>query len=146
MKANRSFRFFGLLALATLATSLTSAFAKAQAFKGNFTLPFQASWKGLVLPAGNYSFSIDRLAAQCLIVVQREGKTMGLVVVGPVFYNSPSGQSELVAAPGAAMYRIKALRLQNVCTIEFQAPESKRPRSNRENELSLVVPITGDKA
>ena len=87
MKANRSFTFFGLLALATLAISLPATFAKVQAFKGNFTLPFQASWRGLVLPAGNYSFSIDRLAAQSLIVVQREGKTVGLVVVGSVFYN-----------------------------------------------------------
>ena len=146
MNANRSFRFFGPFALALLAISLTSTFAKAQAIKGNFTLPFQASWRGLVLPAGNYSFSIDRLAAQSLIVVQRDGKKVGLVIVGAVLYNSPSGQSQLVAVPGATTYRINTLRLQNECTIEFQAPESKRPKSNRENELSLVVPISGSKA
>jgi len=146
MNAIRNFRFFGLLALALLAMSLAPVSASAQAYRGKFTLPFSARWGGLVLPAGDYTFSVDTLSPAGMIAVQHDGKTLGSLMVGSVWYTKTSDDSALIATPIGEAYRVTVLRLQDECVIGFRIPKSERQAITSEPELSRLVTIPASKA
>ena len=60
MSLNRSFKLVAPLGLALLAGCFTANLASAQeAYRGKFTLPVEAQWGQLVLPPGEYSFTLD---------------------------------------------------------------------------------------
>jgi len=141
MNANRNFKFFALLAVALLAMSLSPISASAQAFRGKFTLPFSARWGGLLLPAGEYSFSMTSLSPAGMISVQRDGKTLGSVMVGSVWHTSTFDKSALVAIPTGDAYRVTVLRLEDEAVIEFCVPKSEQQTISREPELARLVPI-----
>lgn len=145
MNANRNFKFFALLALALLAMSLSPISASAQAFRGKFTLPFSARWGGLLLPAGEYSFSVDTLSPAGMISVQHDRKTLGSVMVGSVGYPVTSDKSALIAIPTGDAYRVTVLRLENECVIEFRIPKNEQQVITREPELSRLVTIQPSK-
>jgi hypothetical protein len=56
-------------ALAAVCASATPASAQA-AFKGSFTLTHQVRWQNAILPAGDYTFQMESLAAPARIVIQ----------------------------------------------------------------------------
>jgi hypothetical protein len=56
---------------------LSAGLGKAQdAYKGAFTLPFEAHWAGAVLPAGDYTVSMPSTDAPYLLFVRGEGKSV----------------------------------------------------------------------
>ena len=84
MKTNR----IRILAIATLGVLIAGACvspAAAQfgsAFKGNFTLPDKVSWQGKVLPAGEYSFSLQTAALPAQIVLRGPSGVQILLTCG----------------------------------------------------------------
>jgi hypothetical protein len=144
----RSFKLAMVVGVGLLAASFTANLAKASdAYTGKFTLPFEARWGGLVLPAGEYSFTLNDVTAAGMIAVQRDGKNLGVVLVRSVSDYGTSGKSELVAVSNGGVYSISTLRLQagarNDSVIGFRTPKAEQPSPARGPELSMRVPISG---
>ena len=146
MNVIRSIRIAGTAAVALLAMSLTPNHANAQAFTGKFTLPFQANWDRVVLPAGEYSFSIDNLVAGGRIVIARDGKNVGMVQVATVSDFSTPPKSEMVAATTAAGITISVLRLDTGYTIRFLPPNEGRRARGHGPALTYNLPISGGRS
>ena len=60
MKTNPKFTVLRLLVLGVLVAGFNSKPASAQVFKGKFTLPSTTRWSIATLPAGDYSFTLDK--------------------------------------------------------------------------------------
>ena len=79
----RSLKFLNLLALVALALCFSAGLGKAQeAYKGTFTLPFEAHWAGAVLPAGEYTLSLPSTNAPYMLFVRGEGKSVIILANG----------------------------------------------------------------
>jgi hypothetical protein len=141
MKTHRHFKLLGFLALAILALSLSPTSARAQTYGGNFTLPFQAHWGTLVLPPGDYSFTIDSLTPAGKIVVRRNGKNLGLIMIGSVASYSAPGNSALNAVPTPKAYRINVLRVHGVAVINFLIPKNEQQMPEQWAKLSWQAPV-----
>jgi hypothetical protein len=150
MTLTRSLKLAVAFGVALLATGFTANLAKASgaslAYKGTFTLPFEAHWGSLVLPAGEYSFKIDSQTPVNTILVRRDNENMGYVLIGSVTDPAATGKSELTAVPAGGVYRISTLRLQtgsnNDQLLEFAIPKVERQMPARGPEVSMVVPIS----
>ena len=70
MKRIRSFALSSLV-LALIASCLSAGMAKAQEWQGQFTLPFEARWGQAILPAGDYSFTVDQTLGAAVITLLR---------------------------------------------------------------------------
>ena len=79
----RSLKFLNLLALVALALCFSAGLGKAQdAYKGTFTLPFEAHWAGAVLPGGEYTISMPSTNAPFMLFVRGEGKSVVILANG----------------------------------------------------------------
>jgi hypothetical protein len=79
----RSLKFLNQFALVALALSLSFGQAKAQsAYEGKFTLPFEAHWGIAVLPAGDYTISMQSANEPYLLYIRGEGKTAIIMANG----------------------------------------------------------------
>jgi len=145
MNANRISRIGGILAFALVAAAFTPLSARGQVYEGTFTLPFQARWNGLNLPAGDYSIRIDDLAPSGLIVVQHDAKNVGILFVGSIATCTDAPKSELTAVPDGQVYRITGLSLDNRCKIGFQGPKNERRMRARGTEISWRIPMRAPK-
>jgi len=145
MTLTRSFKLAMAVGVGLLAACFTANLAKASdAYTGKFTLPFEARWGGLVLPAGEYSFTLNDLTVAGTIAVQRDGKNLGVVLVRSISDFDTSGKSELVAVSNGGVYRISAMHLQAGARMGFLIPKAEQPSPARGPELSLLhVPISG---
>jgi hypothetical protein len=144
----RSFKLAMAVGVGLLAASFTANLAKASdAYTGKFTLPFEARWGGLVLPAGEYSFTLNHLTLASTIAVRRDRQNLGVILVNSVSDYGTSGKSELVAVSNGGVYRVSALRLQTGArtdsVIEFQTPKAEQLSPARGPEVSWRVPISG---
>ena len=78
MKTTRS-RFLMMAAFGWLAIGVFANTAAAQArYKGKFTLPNEVRWQGQVMPAGDYTFSLDSIARPATLRLQ--GPTGGIFI------------------------------------------------------------------
>jgi hypothetical protein len=60
MKTMKNFTLLKLAMGSLLAICFNAGFANAQNVAGKFTLPFEAHWGQATLPAGDYSFMLER--------------------------------------------------------------------------------------
>ena len=149
MNINRYLRFYGFFALALLAISIVPSIASAQAYRGKFTLPFAARWGGLTLPAGEYAFTANGVAAANFISIEHDGVWLGRVMVAGVSFDNTYKSSQLVAVPTGSAYRISVLRLENQCEISFSIPKSEREQMTAHNQgpvLARVIAVQPDEA
>ena len=70
MKLIGKFSFVKALFLAVGMLVLSSGMANAQSLVGKFTLPTEAHWKSVVLPAGEYTFTAEGFGATSMLVVR----------------------------------------------------------------------------
>jgi hypothetical protein len=148
MTLTRSFKLAMAVGVGLLAACFTANLAKASdAYTGKFTLPFEARWGGLVLPAGEYSFTVNDLKPASTIAVRSDRQNLGVVLFGSVSDYGSYGKSELVAVSNGGVYRISTLRLQTdddrFLDIKFVAPKAERMSPAHGPEVSWRVPISG---
>ena len=110
---------------------------------GSAALCFPAHWSGLVLPAGEYAFSIDNMSPSGKIVVRHDGKIVGLVMLGLVASYNFDGNSELDAVPAGETYRISSLHVRDVGVVNFPSRSKERKLPEAEFGLSAHISITG---
>ncbi len=90
------------LTLAALAACLFGGVAGAQhgpaIYKGKFTLPFETRWGRVVLPAGDYTFTVDSASLPATVIVRSAGesKAAPMIMAQAVSQHTGSGQSALI--------------------------------------------------
>jgi len=127
-------RFLGL---ALLAACLNPGHASAQAFQGKFTLPFEARWGPAALPAGDYSFTLDSVNANCTLRLYRE-KTGVAMILAQAQNKAHSGSAQLTVVRGT----VRTLSLPEVgVVLEYAPTHPKHLTAPEEREIAQVVPV-----
>jgi hypothetical protein len=144
MSLTRSSKLVVALGLALLAGCLTANPASAQdAFKGSFTLPFEARWGNIVLPPGEYSFTLSHPAVDGIVTIQKEtGRYVGRLLNQGVFDQQRLDRSELILVRRGGNYRIRALRLADLgLTLEYAVPKAERQLTSQAPQLLQRIPV-----
>jgi len=127
-------RFLGL---ALLATCFNAGNANAQAVQGKFTLTFAARWGQVILPAGDYSFSMDSVGKPCPITLYR-GRNGVAVILAQSQDRKDSGRAELTVVRGT----VRSLSLPEMGVIFQYAPQRhKYLTAPEEREIAQIVPV-----
>ncbi len=131
---------FGL-ALALLALVLGTA--QAQGPIGKFTLPFRAQWGTATLPAGDYSFKLDRAGPGGFLHLYTGLRAVALIP--PQTYdtrtNAPASLL-LVAEHGVPV--VREMRLPGIgIVLRYGAPKARRG-SAAEERAAIALPVTAE--
>jgi hypothetical protein len=98
-----------VLAVVLLAACAFAAGVNAQTFAARFTLPFEVHWGKNVLPAGEYSISMDS-PSNVALVRSRNGKTAFNTPI-PIRANSDKGPTALVVMVRGNERSVRSLNL-----------------------------------
>jgi hypothetical protein len=122
MKPNRTMTaFLGLAVLCLTASSLRAE--GIAAVEGSFTLPSQTHWGSVLLPAGDYSFTLDHSDLRGQITVRKGTKAVAIFrVEGPTITGSREGSSMLIVD-----HSVRSLRLAPI-GITYIYPIQRRTR------------------
>jgi hypothetical protein len=130
---------FSSLALALLSCFMWARPADAQGYIGKFTLPFEAHWGKATLPAGNYSFSLDRAEAILHLVHGRQ--TVALILAETVT-DEPSNASSLVVVPSGGIRSVRELRLSlSGLVLRYGPANAKHKQTFEEDRTSSLIPV-----
>jgi hypothetical protein len=144
MSLTRSFKLVAPLGLALLAGCFTANLASAQdAFKGSFTLPFQVRWGQVVLPPGEYSFTLDHGSVQGKVTIWTgTRKAVGFVNNQGVYDQQTVDRSELVLVRSGGNYTVRALRLEDLgMTLEYSVPKTGTQLITQAPQLLERIPV-----
>ncbi len=142
MNSTRSFTLVKSLVLGTLAASLSAGPVSAQSvYKGKFTLPFEVRWGGAVLPAGDFTFSLNSASLTGIFTVRGEKQTAMILPVA-ISDRASSGPSELLIAPSAGKRTVRALHLEELgLDFYYRAPKAEKQAIAQAPELLQRIPI-----
>jgi len=110
---------------------------------GKFNLPFDVQWGGkMVLPTGDYKFSVDRLSSNGMISVYRDNQAVGMVLP-EVFdsYEKQSKKPELVCVRHDGKVTVRALRLPDIGTFYFSLPKELKVLVAQQPQLIEPVSV-----
>jgi hypothetical protein len=144
MTLNRSFKLVAPLGLALLAGCLTASLASAQEVsKGRFTLSVEARWGQVVLPPGDYSFTLDHPTNMGIVTIRAEtGRALGFVVNQTIDDRQAFDSTELILVRSGGNYTIRALRLADLgLTLEYSAPKTGRQLIVQSPQLLERIPV-----
>ena len=133
-----------LFAVVLLATSAFAAAANAQTIAAKFTLPFETHWGKNVLPAGDYTISIDS-SADVALVRSANGKTIGFTPI-PVKAKSNEGATALFVMVRGNERRVRSLNLpaRGISLIYPPATRAEREMLAKADQVQAVpVNTTG---
>ena len=139
MKRIRSFTFSSLV-LALIASCLGAGMAKAQAWQGEFTLPFEARWGQATLPAGDYSFKVDQAEGAAVISLSSAHKNVALIRAQGHNLKTVDSSS-LVIASGRGMNTVRELKLGDLGVVLYFAPSHPRQTAAEEKQMAKVIPV-----
>src|SRR5215469_691783 len=122
------------LAMAMLMFSTAAHPAQAQTNRGTFRLPFEASWNGVRLAPGNYSFSLE-VRNQTVVCLERGDKSVGLFLVQSVGHQ-PSEKSPLTLVQSDGVNRVRDLALADSEVVLHFGPGKPASRSDMERAVS----------
>ena len=135
-------RFFAVVLLATCAFAAT---ANAQSFSGKFTLPSETHWGKNVLPAGNYTMSLDA-QTNVALVRSADGKTAGFTPI-PITTSSDKGATALSVMVRGNRRIVRSLNLptHGVSLIYQPTTSAEREILAKADEVLTVPVITAGK-
>ncbi len=110
-----SLMFVKLAVLAVLAACFSAAPASLEgagpaAYSGKFTLPMAVQWGRAVLPAGDYSFTLDSATLGGIAIVRGEGKAV-MVMANAISDRSTSEHSSLLIVRSGGSARVRSIHL-----------------------------------
>lgn len=126
-----------------LAICFNAGFANAQqTMGGTFTLPFEAHWGQATLPAGDYSFLLEK-GPNAKVQVIRAGKPVAFAV-DRGYSTDASGAMSLTVVRNRAGYSVRDLNLPGIGKVLHYAPaQPKRDSAARERAIAqLTIPVT----
>ena len=142
----RSFKLVTPLALALLAGCFTAKLVNAQeAYRGRFTLPVEARWGHVVLPPGDYSFTLDEATVAGIVTIREgTGRAVGVILNQGTREQQSFDVSELILVRSGGSYAIRALRLADLgMTLEYSVPKSGRQTIVQAPQLLERIPVMG---
>lgn len=130
-----------LFAVVLLATCAFAATANAQSFLGKFTLPSETHWGKNVLPAGEYTISMDA-KTNVALVRSADGKTAGFTPI-PITASSDKGATALSVMIRGNQRIVRSLNLpaHGVSLIYAPATSAERELLAKANKVQ-TVPVT----
>ena len=148
MKTNRSSWMVRNLVLALAAAAIFAGVANAQdtVYAGNFTLPFEAQWGGLTLPAGTYALTLGYSAAGWdTILIEQGGRKLGMVMSQSHDQAPSSERSELVVTRADGRARIRALHVADLGTdFSYSVPKGGARVIASAPELIQRIPLSSN--
>jgi len=137
METNRKPWVIGLV-LGVLVVGLTSKPASAQVFRGKFTLPSEVRWGMATLPAGDYSFGLDKKGMDGLVTVYRGARPVAIIPHQGA--NDPKQERSLIVVEAG---RVRELSLPQIGeTLCFAAHNPTHRAAPQEKELAQAIPVT----
>lgn len=128
------------LALGILAVLFASTAARAEKYKGTFTLPFEVSWGAATLPPGDYSFALDTDKGPHTVTVR--GPNEAAMVMPSGKEGAKSGSSALVLIRTGNRGIVRQLRLVEAGQAFNYGPEEPRGRFIAQRpELLQRIPV-----
>jgi hypothetical protein len=109
---------------------------------GSFTLPFEARWGQVKLPAGTYSFLVD--AAHNEVIILQGTRSLGIAIVSELAWHD-AGKFEkpsMLCVRHDSTYSVRALKLPAEGTLYFFPPKDKNRTVTQAPELIQSVPVT----
>ena len=135
MKTNRKFTVLGLLVLGMLVAGFN---AKAAAFQGKFTLTSATRWGQAMLPAGDYSFTLDSDYPGSRVTIFRGTQGVALIQT-PVVNHIESGRSEIVMHDGT----VREVNLPTIgVSLDYPTHNAGHRAAPQEPQLAKVIPVT----
>ena len=144
MKANRSSRMARHLVLALVSVSIFAGAASAQepACEGKFTLPFEAQWGGVTLPAGGYAFTLNSTAVGSRVVtVVRDQQKVAIVMAQARSQGDSARASALIVRHSGGRARIDSLHLIELGDFFFSAPKAEGSQIASAPQLIQRIPV-----
>ncbi len=144
MTLNRSFKLVAPLTLALLAGCLTANLASAkEAYNGRFTLPMEARWGNIVLPPGDYSFTLDDATNTGIVSIRGRNGYLGVILNQGTRDLQSSARTELIVVRSGENYTIRALRLADLSTAyEYTVPKAGKQLIVQAPQLLERIPVT----
>ena len=126
MTSIRRFAFASVLALSTL--TFLPSLAAAQSPHGQFTLPHEVRWQNVVVPAGDYKFSVTPGGAIGVLTLTKISGSPGgfVLMVKDTDEIRAEGSSKLVIERTSGGSYVSAMQLPEFgVRIHFAVPEEK---------------------
>ena len=136
MKTKATFFTVAILAACALAGA---ANAQPATFSGKFTLPYEVHWGKTVLPAGDYSITMDRLDSAA-IVRSASGKAH-FVSAFPTSGDSLKGGAFLYVTTNEGQHRVRYMNAPILGKVLIYEPISKTEREEIAKEGGQVLPV-----
>jgi hypothetical protein len=131
------FTVLRLLVLAVLVAGFNAKPASAQVIQGKFTLPFTARWGLATLPAGNYSFTLDKDSTDSMVTVYRGTRRVAQVLTPGISYTT-SGRSEMVLEGGT----VRQLSLPQIgVTLDYPAHNPRHRAAPEEAQNARIIQV-----
>jgi hypothetical protein len=134
-----------LFAVVLLATCAFATSANAQSFYGKFTLPFDTHWGKTVLPAGNYTMSLNS-ETNVALIRSANGSTFGFTPI-PIEATSKKGATALMVMVRGNERIVRSLNLpeHGVSLIYTPATSAEREILAKADQVQSVPVITAGK-
>ena len=143
MKVSRKSILWGALTAVLAIAAIMPGLQAGPSEAGRFKLSFSMRMGKTALPAGDYTFSLDRSAGSYgTIVVYREGQALGIMI--PQTLDRFQGQGEnpaLLCIRHDGKVTVRALRLPNVGTYYFEVPKELKTLLAQQPQLIEAVPV-----
>ena len=141
MKTIRNYGWIGYIGLAVLASCLGAGLANAQEVKGRFTLPFDAYWGQITLPAGVYSFTLDKAQSGGGLKLVRGTEAVG-IIHAQAYNPKTADHSFLTVTRERGVNSVRELTLSEPGLVLYYGPHRPRPGSAaEEKEMSRMIPL-----
>jgi len=137
MEMNRKLTVLRFLVLGVLVAGFNAKPASAQIFKGEFTLPFTVRWNLATLPAGDYSFTLDKTTADSKVTVYRGRRGVAMIPTKAFNYNT-SGSSKMILEDGA----VRELRLAELgLALAYPAHNPRHRAAPEVAQATHTIPV-----
>jgi hypothetical protein len=112
------------------------------AVRGKFTLPFEAKWGKVSLPAGDYTVTVNRYSSMATVVISRSGRNVGVTLPEMFDYTeNTSKTAELVCIRHNGTETIRELRVPQVGTYYFPLPKELRVMTAQQPQMIETVAL-----
>lgn len=150
MRINRFRSVKFALAAAFVAASVLALGAHAQMgsrsrFAGQFTLPFEAHWGSVDLPAGHYTFTVENEfgGTKQVVHLMNGTRTLGMVMPEQFSTYNPEqiNETALLCVRNAGTYSVRAVTMPEVGVLYYTVPKNKAVQVTKAPELIERVPV-----
>ena len=135
MKTNQKFTVLRLLVLGLLVAGFSARPASAQTLKGTFTLPSETHWGIAMLPAGDYSFTLDHDFSGSKFTISQGRQHVAQIPTRGLDYIK-SGRSEMVLENGD----VRKLSLPQI-GMAFEYPANNSRHRAAPQVARVVIPV-----